>query len=44
VHRLYRNDDQGTEVHQRYLASPGAIAAAIARGWIDEGAVMCARP
>jgi hypothetical protein len=44
VHRLYRNDDQGTEVHQRYLASPEAIAAAIARGWIDEGAVMCARP
>jgi hypothetical protein len=43
VHRLYNNRPQFNDSNHRYVTDDGVRADMVARGWTDEGVVMCAQ-
>ena len=45
VYRAYNNGGaRGVDGNHRFTTDPNAIAQVVARGWINEGVVMCAAP
>ena len=44
VNRFYNNASASVGVNHRYTVTAAAFADSVARGWTDEGVVMCAAP